>query len=341
MAVHTLKFVKFMNRLEDRTLARAVLAWFNRNLSRQTVEKYECPVMNFLRYAEGKLKRQPRAKDINLRMINSWITWRDRQISRTTLAMEFSVLRHLFSSLSTGPEKIYQENPLAGAAVSKRNYYSRPTPVLNDNQIKKLAVWLESEKTRLAARKKWVSYRKARYDEILLSLFLTTGMSAASVSSLKIRDFNNEPGNYFLKEYRTKNRTYVEKKLFDRIGKLISDFLKEYRPRSAGDEFLFPSRERAQLSSGDLSNRVASVIARSGVTPHRISSHCLRATYAVQLFYKGLPLLAVKDRMGHRDISTTLIYLQLASTEGIDARLDPMSPESPAGFSDSVLNYPL
>ena len=342
MAVHTLKFVRYINKIEDKVLSRGILNWFNRNLSKQSVEKYERPVLSFLRFSEGKLKRHVQRRDINLKLINAWLQWRDDQISRRTLAADFATLKHLFKYLSEGPEKIFQENPLTGASVNKRRYPPRPTPVLSDKQIHQLMKYLEAEKYKWLERKKWVSYRKARNNEILTTIFLSTGMAVSSLILLKISDFNNEPGNYFLKEFRGKNQTSLEKTLSGRVGKLLSDFLSDYRKNAGPDEYLFPGTDGVSKKRGQtVSNQIGTIVKRSGVTPHRIRTHALRATYAVQLFFKGLPLVSVKQKMGHSDIATTMIYLQLATATGIDATLDPMNPETPENFRKAILGHPV
>ncbi|MBN3033089.1 MAG: tyrosine-type recombinase/integrase [Candidatus Saganbacteria bacterium] len=45
----------------------------------------------------------------------------------------------------------------------------------------------------------------------------------------------------------------------------------------------------------------------------RCGFHTLRHTYASHLVNKGVPLLTIKDLLGHTDIKTTTIYAHLSN----------------------------
>ncbi len=43
----------------------------------------------------------------------------------------------------------------------------------------------------------------------------------------------------------------------------------------------------------------------------RVSVHNLRHSYATHLMEKGVPIMAIQEILGHRDIKTTMIYARL------------------------------
>jgi integrase/recombinase XerD len=53
-----------------------------------------------------------------------------------------------------------------------------------------------------------------------------------------------------------------------------------------------------------------------------VTTHCLRHSHATHLLEMGTDIMTLKDLLGHEDINTALVYLQVAQT----GRNVPFSP---------------
>lgn len=63
---------------------------------------------------------------------------------------------------------------------------------------------------------------------------------------------------------------------------------------------------------------------KTGITKE-ISPHSLRHAFATQLLEDGVELIRIKELLGHHRISSTMVYLHLASTtKGLTSPADKM-----------------
>jgi site-specific recombinase XerD len=74
-------------------------------------------------------------------------------------------------------------------------------------------------------------------------------------------------------------------------------------------EYVFCDNDGSQITTFRGGFRKAR--ARAGLTD--ITIHTLRHTYASHLANKGIPLLTIRDLLGHSDIKTTVIYAHLTN----------------------------
>ena len=73
---------------------------------------------------------------------------------------------------------------------------------------------------------------------------------------------------------------------------------------------LFLSNRGTRISPGQVANRVKYWLLKAGIRKN-VGPHGLRHTFATHLYAVTSDLLVVKRALGHRDITTTEIYIHL------------------------------
>jgi integrase/recombinase XerD len=151
-------------------------------------------------------------------------------------------------------------------------------------------------------------------DYLLVALLYDTGARIQELLDLKPRDFRFAPPPFV--RLRGKGRRERTSPLLNQTARLVSRFL-----LAAGRSV----EDRTPL----LQNRKGQVLTRHGaqylLTKYvklarlsmpqlnnvRISPHILRHTKAMHLLQSGVPLVTIKDILGHADVKSTEIYVQI------------------------------
>ena len=146
-------------------------------------------------------------------------------------------------------------------------------------------------------------------DKAMLELLYATGIRVTELIGLDLEDFNPE-----LKSIRVgdrKNNRSIP--LYPAALRSLTCYLAETRSvlvADSGEKALFVNVNGSRMSRQGFWKILKHYQAKAGIE-QEITPHTLRHSFAVHLIENGAELAAVKELMGHKDISSTQVYTHM------------------------------
>jgi len=147
-------------------------------------------------------------------------------------------------------------------------------------------------------------------DRAMLELLYASGIRVTEMVTLDLDDVNIDIGYIRCKNERTKDRIIP-------IGKMAKDAVSNYISESreklvkSGTEALFVNYYGKRLTRQGFWKIVKRYTQMAGIEKP-ITPHTLRHSFATHLIQNGADLKAVQEMLGHSDISTTQMYIELS-----------------------------
>jgi integrase/recombinase XerC len=174
----------------------------------------------------------------------------------------------------------------------------------------------ETEKRRLLKELRGRSNAVATRDRIIVELFLGTGIRLQELVDLDMKDVELDSKHL---RVCTKGGVPQVKFLKSNLRSLLRSYLAVRR--CSGDQecqALFLSNRGQRLCERQVARRLDYWLKAAGIEK-KLSPHALRHTFATHLYSRTGNILVVQRALGHRDLSTTLIYTHLVDGELEDA----------------------
>jgi site-specific recombinase XerD len=151
-------------------------------------------------------------------------------------------------------------------------------------------------------------------DYALLLLMYNTGARVQELADLKLDDLKTD-GNPQVR-LKGKGRKERVNPLWEKTATAINQWLKAREQTNIRSEYLFVNSHRRQLSRFGIAHIVAKYgtsasetcasLSKKNVTPHTF-----RHTTALHMIQSDVDITVVKDWLGHADIRTTSIYVEI------------------------------
>jgi len=145
-------------------------------------------------------------------------------------------------------------------------------------------------------------------DRAILESFYAIGLRESELINLKDKDIIPAENSVRVLGKGKKERIVP---ITDNALKWIAKYNQSARPKLAGKksrDLIFLNYQGTGLSRMAIWKMVKKYSQLAGITKD-VHPHTLRHSYATHLYDGGADLLAIKDLLGHEDISTTQIYM--------------------------------
>lgn len=290
-----------------------------RGLSPKTIKEYSYDLLVFFEYQiirkiyfgdinlyEKEFKSNEINKIINAKFLQelkitdfyAYLSYLDNEKSdnSTTRSRKISAIKSFYNYL-------YQEIEVIDKNITvklKNPKISKRQPVyLTLDETEKLLDAINTEKN---------DFLRAR-DMAIVFTFLTTGMRLSELVSINVSDIENDhftiigKGNKERTIYLTENAL----KLIHHYLRIRKDYLEDLYV-----DALFVSTRKKRISNRTVQSTIEKYLKKAGFDTSVYSTHKLRHTAATLMYkYGNVDIRALKDILGHTNISTTQIYTHL------------------------------
>ncbi len=279
-------------------------------LSPNTVRSYKHSFRLLFQYVYQVKKKDAGEivfQDLDFETIDSFLKWieSERGCSVSTRNLRLSALTSFAA---------YAQNRNFEAATVFANAVRR-VPVKKASIQPRITFSLDevSVLLRLPDPEKRLGFR----DQVLLNLMYASGARAQEICDLKVRDFLVEKNLYKLtitgKGDKTR-RIVIAKP----SGILLKRYLEETGRAGQLDAYIFSSQTHPQMTISCIEEIYKKYVALAKAEhpkmflEKRYTPHTMRHTTATHMLEAGVPIMAIKNFLGHSSISTTERYAELS-----------------------------
>ena len=257
-----------------------------KRLSKHTVKSYLTDLDQFVSYIGANFDIQDDLNKINFQIIRSWIaSMLEKGISPRSVNRKISTLKTYFKFLLRN--KFLEENPML--------------KVVSPKSKKRLPVFIEQDQmeallTEVVFEDGFIGQR----NKLIIELFYVTGIRLSELINIKIKDIDFYNQSIKVLGKREKDRFIP---LSASMIHLLESFIKENNLK----EFLFTNFEGNKLYTKLVYRIVKKYIGQIS-SVNKKSPHILRHTFATHMLNNGADINAIKELLGHANLSATQVY---------------------------------
>ncbi len=280
-----------------------------RNLSTNTIASYRDAVKLFLIFCETDRKMKPdkiRISDISSELVSSYLAWleRERHCVAATRNQRLAAFKSFFHYVAaTEPEHLLNCQRILGLPMKRLAH--RPMS------------FFSPEGLHLLLSQPDTTTQKGRRDHALLVLLYDSAARVQEICDLRVRDVRLEqPATVALHGKGRKARVVP---ITAKTASIMEAYLEEkgwIGKSGALDLPVFMNSRKSKLTRAGVAHILARhiktiVMTEGGHVPASVSPHCLRHSKAVHLLRSGVPLIYIRDFLGHVSVTTTEIYAKV------------------------------
>lgn len=266
---------------------------FQKSVSQNTLDSYTRDIEHFLHYFSTQNIEQPR--QVTTAMMQAYVqSLTDRQCSASTITRNMASIRGFYQYFIMMGKA--EQNPAKEIQLEK-------VP-------KKLPQILSGEEIELLFAQPNISEAKGCRDKAMLELLYATGIRVSELVDLNVTDINLQTAMLCCSRNGKTERVIP---IYSTAIAAVSDYL--FRVRGMvinpdGGQALFTNLNGRRLTRQGFWKIIKGYAEQAKITKE-ITPHTLRHSFALHLLENGANLKDIQLMLGHADISSTQIYVQL------------------------------
>jgi len=263
-----------------------------KRFSEHTITAYTKDLQQFSSFISSEYNTTS-ASEINHHMVRSWIvSLVDKQTSSRSINRKLSTLKTYYKYLLKN--ELVKENPMAKIPPLKPD--KKLPEFVSKQHMDLLLDEVEFEKGFEGARNK-----------LIIEILYYTGMRLSELTELKDSDIDLNKLQLKVLGKRNKERLIpFEQNLKNSIYTYINSRDSKFEGVESDHYFLLTSKGRKIYKK--LVYRVVNLYLSQVSTLQKTSPHILRHTFATHMLNNGADLNAIKEILGHANLSATQVY---------------------------------
>ena len=257
-----------------------------KRFSEHTIKSYATDLKQFTSFLSSEFQIIDEINEISFQIIRTWIaSLLEKGINPRSVNRKISTLKTYFKFLIREGELV--ENPMMKVVAPKSK--KRLPVFIEEDQIASLLNEVQFEKGFIGQRNK-----------LIIELFYVTGVRLSELINIKISDvdFNNQS----IKVLGKRNK----ERIIPLSSNVVND-LNIFIENNQKNKYLFTNLEGEKLYNKLVYRLVNKYIGEIS-SVNKKSPHILRHTFATHMLNNGADINAIKELLGHANLSATQVY---------------------------------
>ena len=285
-----LRYDKFLNILEEYLSLEEF-----RNLSPLTIASKRVTIASLMNYlGDNNIKNFHQCLQKNVTGYLSSLA----DLSSSTISGRTFILRHFFNFLRNKSLTLFSGNELF--------------PVIFTNKRERILSFYSIEEIKLVVSAVSRSTPYGKRDLVVVLLASELGIRSGDIIRLKISDIHWERDTIEFVQYKTK--IFNQLPLLENIKYALIGYLKNWCPKN-NSEYIFVGIKNGgkPLTNTCIHHIVSKYFRKAGIdtSKRKHGPHAMRHSLASNMLHNNTPIHVIKDVLGHSNINTTRIYLNI------------------------------
>lgn len=258
---------------------------FEKRYSKHTLISYNTDLTQFFTFLDLEYDVSD-ISEVSHQIIRSWISsMLDRGISSRSVNRKITTLKSFYKYLMR--EDKITENPTQ--------------KIISPKNAKKLPVFVEQSKMdELLSEIEFPDTFEGERDKLIIDMFYMTGMRLSELLGVKKEDIDFSKSIIKVLGKRNKERIIP-------LSINLLNQLKKFSAKYKINSCFFVNLESKKLSSKNIYNIVNKYLSMVSSLEKK-SPHILRHTFATHMLNNGADINAIKEILGHANLSATQVY---------------------------------